>query len=103
MKRAAYFIFLSALLSGCDGCRPANYAHVEFRDSSSGNFLLQAYSDSSVRLLNFLNDSMSVVRFDHIQKFVLQGDEIDPKSIEGKARMAKSLEPNPNIWHELYP
>ena len=92
MKRIAYSFLLTLLLSGCDACRPVNYAHVEFRDSSSGNFLLQSFSDSTLRLLNFLNDSMLVVPFHNIRRFVLQGDEIDLYTSDGKARLQKSLE-----------
>jgi hypothetical protein len=92
MKCIAYFLFLLLLFSSCDGCRPANYAHVEFRDSSSGNFLLQSFSDSTLRLLNFFNDSIKVVPFHNIRRFFLQGDEIDLNTPEGKARLQKSLE-----------
>jgi hypothetical protein len=92
MKRIAYSFSLLLLLSSCDGCRLANYAHVDFKDSSSGNFLLQSLSDSTLRLLNFSNDSIRVVPFGNIRRFVLQGDEIDLYTPEGKARLQKSLE-----------
>src|SRR2546423_521449 len=99
MKRIAYSLLLPLLLSSCDSCRPAktppgkksNYAHVEFKDSSLGNFLLQSFSDSSLRLLDFLKDSIHVVPFRSIGKFFLHGDEIDLYSPEGKARLQKSL------------
>jgi hypothetical protein len=92
MKHSAYYLLLILLLSSCTTCRPDNYAHVEFRDSSSGNFLLQSFSDSSVRLLDYLNDSMHVVPVRNIRKFELHGDEIDLYSDKGKARLEKSLE-----------
>jgi hypothetical protein len=91
MKKIFLFIFLSAVLSSCDACRPENYAHVEFRDSTSGNFLLQSFSDSTIRMFDFIKDSMHVVPFHYIRRFFLQGDEIDIYSSEGKARMQKSL------------
>ena len=100
MKPIAYILLLSALLSGCDSCRPTNYAHVEYKDSGSGNFLLHSFTDSSVRLLNFKNDSIRVIPLHDIQKFILHGDVIDPQSPQGKARMEKSLEPNPDIWND---
>lgn len=93
-------LFFSAL-AGCDSCKPVNYAHVEFKDSTSGNFLLQSVADSSMRLLDFLNDSMHVVGFQQIRKFYLQGDKIDIYSPEGFARLRKSLEPNKDIWTEI--
>ena len=103
MKRVAYsflLIFLVVQLTGCSSCKSMNYAHVEFKDSTSGNFLLQSVADSSLRLLDFLNDSMHVIGFQQIRKFYLHGDTIDIYSPEGIARLHKSLEPNKNIWME---
>lgn len=90
-------LFFSAF-SCFSACKPVNYAHVEFKDSTSGNFLLQSVADSSLRLLDFLNDSMHVVGFQQIRRFYLQGHKIDIYSSEGIARLLKSLEPNKRTW-----
>ena len=100
IKNILQYSLLTLLLSGCSSCKPVNYAHVEFKDSTSGNFLLQSVADSSLRLLDFLNDSMHVVGFQHIRKFYLQGDRIDIYSSEGISCLRKSLEMNKDIWKE---
>ena len=99
MKRLPLlFLLFFFAFAGCSSCKPENYAHVEFKDSTSGNFLLQSVADSSMRLLDFLNGSMHVVEFRQIRKFYLQGHKIDIYSYEGIARLRKSLEPNKVIW-----
>jgi hypothetical protein len=92
MKHSAYYLLLILLLSLCTGCHPENYVRVEFKDSTTGKFLLQSFTDSSIRLLDYVNDSIHVVPVRNIRKFELHGDEIDLYSDKGKARLEKSLE-----------